>query len=213
MFGGPCGPTERPAKARPWNPKPSLRVGLKCAQGARVVKEKRQWIEKKLRLEPQEAKLIEDAAHSARLPLAVYIRKLLVSGQAPKPAPPASNEVSYGSMVLSSTVNGLTSNLSQIEQHAISAGEPLSRLAGPDSAIQQLRKIALQIGLRNKSGEIGEAEIKRLMKQLHPAAQSLNDVLAKPLNQGVVVPNSDWRDVLECLQSALTVGVSDARNS
>jgi hypothetical protein len=178
-----------------------------------MVKEKRQWIEKKLRLEPHEARLIEDCAHAARLPLAVYMRNMLVTGLPPKVAPPAAEEVSYGCAVLTSTVNGLISNLSQIEQHSILLGEPLSRLAGSKGTLQRLKKEALQIGLVNKLGGLTELEIKQILKLLQPASQSLNDDLAKPLNQGIVAPNGNWRILLENLQSALAVGFCDVKKS
>ena len=166
-------------------------------------KEKKLWVEKKLRLEPDEAQQIENAAHAARLPVAVYIRKFIASGKLPKPVPPPTDELSYGSAVLGSTLNGLISNLEQIEQHCIRLGEPMSRLSGSGGAIELLRNEALRIGLLNKSREMSELEVKHILMKLQPASHHLNDNLAKPLNQGCLVSSGDWREVLETLQKAL----------
>ena len=194
------------------DPKPSQRVGLTFELGLQMVKEKRQWIEKKVRLEPHEAKLIEDAAHAARVPLSVFIRTMLVAGQPPKPAPPASGELSYGAMVLTSTVSGLISDFSLIEQHCLRLGEPFSRLSGAEGAIQKLRHDAQTIGFLNKSGSLSEPEIKRALIRLKPASRRLYDQLTKPLNRGVVVSNSVWREVLETLQSALAIDCSEVQS-
>ena len=164
---------------------------------------KRIWVEKKVRLEPLEAKLVEDAAHCARLPLAVYIRHKLTTGIAPEPAPPALDEMSFGSMALATTINGLISNLTQLEQHAARLGQPTSRLTGPQGAIQSLTRQVLDIGLTNKAGELLERDITRTLKQLQPIAHELNDQIAMPLNHDERVPMSTWRQILEALQDAL----------
>jgi hypothetical protein len=176
-------------------------------------KEKKEWVEKKVRFQPEEAQRIELAAHAARLPLAVYIRSLLATGMAPKPVPPPTHEESFGSLVLNATINGLTSNLSQVEQHSIQLGDPLSRLSGAEGAIQKLRSAALQIGLLNKAGSMSELEIKRVLKEGQPASDCLNFDLAKPLNRGIVVSNRVWRETLETVQSALAIQVREVQRA
>lgn len=79
---------------------------------------KRIWVEKKVRLEPSEARAVEEAAHYARLPVAVYTRNMLVSGKAPEAAPPADGDRSFVSHTLTPTLHGLISNLTQLEGHA-----------------------------------------------------------------------------------------------
>jgi hypothetical protein len=164
---------------------------------------KKQWVEKKVRFQPSQAKMIEEAAHCARLPLAVYMRSMLTTGIAPEPAPPAVDEMSFGSVALATTINGLMSNLTQIEQHAIRLGEPTSRLTGSQGALQSLKKKALDIGLTNRGGELRERDITRALKKLQPIAHDLNGQIAKPLNHGEEVPMSTWRQILENLEDAL----------
>jgi len=170
-------------------------------------KMKRIWVEKKVRLEPFEAKLVEDAAHCARLPVAVYMRNTLVSGRAPEAAPPADVDRSFVSITLTSTIRGLISNLTQLEQHANRIGDPIGRLAESHGAIQVLRDQLTEIELANKAGKASELDLTRFLVKLQPVATHVNDQLARPLNRGDVVPVETWRRVLEELQDALLITV------
>jgi len=167
-------------------------------------KEKRNWVVKRVRLEPADARHVEDAAHAARLSVSVFIRTLLLTGRSPKPAPPIQNEMSFGSTVLHAELLGVISNLTQIEQHSIRLGGPFVRLTGSDGVLQKLKKQALNLGLRNKSGALDEVTIKTILGHLQPAALSLNDQLAKPLNQCLDVSSNIWRSVLSTLQTKLS---------
>lgn len=155
-----------------------------------------------LRLEQEDGLVIEDAAHAARLPIAVFAREILL-GRVPKLAPPAPADLSFGASLLLKICNGLVSNLSQIEGHASRHGGVLEQLVGPGKALQEMSKQAEAIGLSVKSGSLDEAVIKHILEDLEPASRALNDILARPLNEGKTLPLEVWKQVLTDLQAAL----------
>lgn len=163
---------------------------------------KRNYYQIMLRLDQEDGLRIEDAAHAARLPTAIFSREILL-GRVPKLAPPAPAGLSFGATLLIKISRGLISNLSQLEDHARRSGGVLDQLVGPDKALQKLSKMAQKLGLKIKATLIDEQSVKNILVLLEPAAADLNERLAKPLNEGKVLQPDVWRQILTALQAAL----------
>lgn len=168
-----------------------------------MAKEKKDWVQIMLRLEVNDAHRIDDAAHAARLPLGVFIRQLLITGHAPKSAPPASNELSSRAADLLKVCYGLQSNLTQVHGHAARLGGNLTRLTGADGALEKMMVTVQKHGLRAKSGALDADKAFQILVSLEPAAQALNADLSRPLNEGREVSLEVWKRVLSNLQAAL----------
>lgn len=172
-------------------------------------KEKRGWIELKLRLEPQVARAVADAAHAARLPVAVFIRKFLETGSAPKPAPPSTHELPTSTATLIKVCHGLLSNLKQVVGHADRIGGPLRRLIGNEGALHKMASEVQRIGIAAKSGGMDEMTGRQVLISLEPVSMALNFELARPLNEGRSVTLAAWKSILTDLQIALASAEMD----
>ena len=167
------------------------------------VAEKEKLVPVMLRFEPPVAEHLREMAHAARLPMAVYVKQLVL-GKVPERAPPLLTELSPKATRLLNVAQALVSNLSQLDIHARNAGEPLIRLTGETGLLKKLQSISRQIGLDIKSGVMtNEVEVTQLLSTLSQPAEAVNSELARLLNNGQIVPAHIWRDVLQPLQAAL----------
>jgi hypothetical protein len=164
--------------------------------------EKQKLVPIMIRFQPPEAENLRDLAHDARMPLAVYVRELVL-GRVPSSAPPPLDELSYEETELLHIIQGLVSNLSQINTHAANLGEPICRLSGEGGLLIKLQQSARSVGLTLKAGVAMPHEVIDLLQRLREPSDNLNACLARPLNEGQGQPASVWHDVLQPLQSAL----------
>lgn len=146
--------------------------------------------------------LLDDLARAGRRPIASVARDLLVD-RAPKVAPPLVTELSIEARELLTICNALGSNLTQLNAHASAAGEPLGRLSRPTGVLFKLGSRARENGLKVKGGRLDQLEAADLLARLEGPARSLNDELARPLNEGKTPSLDTWKSVLTQLQSAL----------
>ena len=149
--------------------------------------------------------LLDNLARAGRRPLACVARDLLV-GRAPKFAPPLVTELSPEAENLLKICYATGANLSQLDVHARAAGEPLARLSGQSGLLFKLGSKTREIGRQTKSGQIGKKEAEKLLGQLEGPARSINEVLARPLNEGKPPALEAWKSALTQLQSALLGG-------
>lgn len=149
--------------------------------------------------------LLDDLARAGRRPVASVARDLLV-GRAPKFAPPLVIELSLAAKKLLEICHATGANLSQLDVHARAAGEPLARLSGPSGLLFELGSKTREIGLQIKSGQVEMTEAAELLGQLEGPARSLNESLARPLNEGKSITLEAWKSALTQLKSALLGG-------
>lgn len=170
------------------------------------------WRKVTLRLDPDHHQLLDDLAHAARLPVGVYCRELLLN-RTPKAAPPALSALPPAAQKLLQCCLGAATNLHQIEAHAAAAGEPLSRLAGPDALLQKLASKARDIGMQIKAGQLIDPQrIDEILTAIAAPAQRLNNDLARPLNSQQAPALAVWKEVLTSLQVALADSQSEGEN-
>lgn len=155
-----------------------------------------------VRFQQPEAENLRDLAHDARMPLAVYVRELVL-GRVPSAAPPALDELSYEETELLQIIQSVISNLSQINTHAENLGEPICHLSGEGGLLRKLQLSARSVGLSLKAGVATPDEVTALLQRLREPSDNLNACLARPLNEGQAQPASVWHAVLQPLQSAL----------
>jgi hypothetical protein len=141
---------------------------------------------------------LADAAHSARLPLAVYLRELL-SGSTPPPAPPA---LTAAAIELMAILSRLASNLTQLHGHCLRTGQPLAQLAVDGGFLHCLRRDRDRLADQLDAGQMGDPAVKSLLAALHAPGRAVNDLAAR-LNQDAPVPPADWRPPLAGLRAAL----------
>ena len=120
-------------------------------------------------------------ALAARLPVAVYCRSKLISGEWPAQAPPLSSELTENMRELVNMCHATRSNLTQLHTHSARIGGQLVQLTGTDGPLNQLSKQFLQLGLNVKSGHVDEAQAAANLTALSGAAKQIND-LARRLN-------------------------------
>lgn len=164
--------------------------------------ERREWERVTLRLEPPDYARLADAAHSARLPMAVYCRHLVL-GQVPSVAPPAIGELDPRAAELLAICQHLISNLTQLNNHAGRLGGVLQPLHGEGGALEKLGARAREIGLRVRKGDMPTAQIEAVLMRLAEPARNLNDVLARPLNEGNQPELAIWHQALSSVQNGL----------
>lgn len=156
-----------------------------------------------LRLEPEHAQSLADAAHAARLPVAVFARELILN-RTPKVAPPLVADLTFEAQKLLRVCYGAASNMTQLNAAAQASGEPLSRLSGPSGLIFKLHSRVREIGLQIKSGgQLDSTKTGGILARLEAPARRLNDELARPLNEGSAPSMEAWKSVLDDLQNAL----------
>lgn len=141
---------------------------------------------------------LADAAHSARLPLAVYLRELL-SGSTPPPAPPA---LTAAELALLAILSRLASNLTQLQGHALRAGEPLAQLAVGGGFLHGLRVDRDRLADQLDAGQMAPPAVQSLLAALDFPGRAINDLAAR-LNHDTPVPPADWRPPLAALRAAL----------
>lgn len=161
-----------------------------------------QWVRVTLRLPAPLHRELDNAAHASRLPVAVYLRAIL-AGHTPPIAPPLLAQLPGSVAALLRVLQPLVSNLTQLEAHAASLGEPLSRLSGRDGILFKLASEARALGLKIKTGGLDDGTAARQLDRLVYPATELNDALAIPLNQGLAVELETWRQILQGLQEAM----------
>jgi hypothetical protein len=162
----------------------------------------RGWKKITVRIEADLYLLLEDSAHRARVPLAVFCRELL-RNRVPPPAPPLVNDVGPAASQLLNILRGMMPNLSQLEAHALVRGEPLVRLTGKAGFLSRLAARGHALGVKIKAGEIDETAAAQVLTRLSPAAEALNRVLALPINMGQSIPPYQWEEPLRVLGAAL----------
>lgn len=159
-----------------------------------------------VRLPSSELEQLRAAAYRSRQPVAVLARTLLLGtlsdGELPAPAPPARAELSVESQQLLGICHGLTSNLSQLEAHAIGIGEPAAHLVGPGNLLQQFRERAREIGLLIKRGEFSEARCTAALGVMMGPAQMVN-AIAHSLNDGRGAVSHAWLGQIAVIRNAL----------
>lgn len=164
--------------------------------------QRHEWERVTLRLEPPDYTRLADAAHSARLPLAVYCRHLVL-GQVPSTAPPAVGELDPPAAELLAICQHLIGNLTQLNKHAGRLGGVLQPLHGEAGALAKLGARAREIGLGVRKGDIPAALIDATLTRLAGPARNLNDVLARPLNEGQQPELAIWHRALSSVQDGL----------
>lgn len=156
-----------------------------------------------LRLAQDHYKKLDDLAHTARLPLAVYCRELLLN-RTPEAAPPVPDALPENAKRLLQICQNSCSNLGQIEAFAAAAGDPLSRIAGQGQLLQKLAIQYRELALSVKSGQLTDrTKIDLFLMLLSSPARGLNDELARPLNIGSRVSFETWKAVLNGLKHGL----------
>ncbi len=171
----------------------------------------RNWKKVTVRLEPEKFKALDDAAHASCLPLAVFVRSLVL-GVVPPPAPPAIADLDPQSAELLRCCHSMVSNGSQLSQAAMAIGEPYSRLAAPSGALTQIGAQARALGLLVKAGGISTTAAKQIMQgDIANAAGQLND-LAHQINLDAVVEPQVWQQVLVLARKTLShaMGIAQA---
>lgn len=154
-----------------------------------------------LRLPRQMHQQLADAAHAARLPLAVFLRQLL-GGSLPPPAPPA---LDAAGQQLLSILQRTASNLTQLKRHALAAGDPLARLARDGSVLAQVRIARDHLTERLEVGQLDIEAVGVWLDRLeHPS--NLANRLAARLNGGEDVTPAQWHHVLLALYRVLVQG-------
>lgn len=159
-----------------------------------------------LRLPASELEQLRAAAYRSRQPVAALARALLLrvlsDGELPPPAPPARAELSAEAQQLLGICHALTSNLSQLEAHAIELGDPLSRLAGDGNQLQQLRERARETGLAIKRGDVGHERCALALGAIKGPANQIN-ALARALNENRAgVSAAAWHGPLQSIRLA-----------
>lgn len=164
-------------------------------------REKREWVQIKVLLEPHDHRRIDDAAHAARLPTAVFAREILL-GRVPKIAPPLVSQLCPEARELLQICHSGTSNLRQLATHSTRLGDPLSRLTNQDGPLDKLREKLRQLDLQIKSGDLQADQANVMLTKIYAPSQAMND-LARSLNEGDQPGRQIWFDVLTNLQAAL----------
>lgn len=156
-----------------------------------------------IRVTPEVFDVLDDAAHATRLPLAVYVRELVIS-KAPPVAPPLVDAMSEATKRLVMVLAGVTNNLSQIDQKMAALGDPLSRLSGEEGALKALRKIAFQVAMAAKSGQVNAELSEQILAatSIEKSGLVLNE-LATNLNSGMTPLGSHVHSILTSLKSSL----------
>lgn len=108
-----------------------------------------------------------------------------------EPLPPSANELDVSAAKLINLVAGLTSNLTQLQDHAQRIGGVLTALATEKGPLKKLAIAAVWIGLGAKCGELNGGQAANLVAALTAPALELNQ-LARSLNEGHLVDARDW---------------------
>lgn len=160
-----------------------------------------------LRLPTGEFELLRDAAYRSRLPVASLARSLLLrvlaDGELPPPPPPAFEDLTAEAQQLLTICHALTSNLKQLELHAVELGEPLSRLAGEAGELAKQREKARVTGLSIKRGDLNPERCIAALEVIRGASEEINS-LAHALNQNRFEPSlAAWHGPLNSVRLAL----------
>jgi hypothetical protein len=142
--------------------------------------------------------LLDDLAHSAREPLAVYIRQLL-QNRVPPSAPPLELSLSARMKVLLVICRSLSSNLFQLSSNIESKHPNLNQLINPLNA---LRERARTLGISIKSGNVNDDQTAQYLHDFGASGDELNLLLRKQ-NAGEIVSNQELFGVLTRIKNAL----------
>lgn len=160
-----------------------------------------------LRMPEAELELLRATAYRSHQPVAVLARGLLLralnAGELPPAAPPAMTEMTAAAQSLLSICHGLTSNFSQIEEHAIQLGEPLVRLSGSGQLLQQLRNKARKTGMAIKRGEINQERCEKLISLLSSSANEVNSLARSLNNNRTNVDHKNWLKALSMARQSI----------
>lgn len=159
---------------------------------------KKEWVKIMIRLEPHDAKLLSDASHSARLPVAAFARELLLN-RMPAVAVPAISDLCLSAQSLLNCSYANSSNLSQLQEHCARIGPPFTQLL---ESIEKLIKATRKMGLDVKAGSFTDARATELFALVSGPSESLNN-LARALNSGMQATRQEWFQVLTSLQTVL----------
>lgn len=124
-------------------------------------------------------------------------------GQVPSTAPPAIGELNPPAAELLAICQHLIGNLTQLNNHAGRLGGVLQPLHGEASALAKLGARAREIGLAVRKGDLPMAQIEATLLRLAGPARNLNDVLARPLNEGDQPKLAVWHRSLSSVQDGL----------
>jgi hypothetical protein len=148
---------------------------------------------------------LDDLARSARKPLAVVIRSLLLDRQV-KAAPPLIAELDTHAQYLLKIAPSLLSNLQQLYNHAERLGGVYLPLIGPAGGLKILADSVKKVALTIKKGEpLKRPLTEQCALSFGEACEQINN-LAHQLNSHDIseVPASDWKAPLN--QLAVAVG-------
>jgi hypothetical protein len=164
-------------------------------------KTKKNWVQIMLRLEPDDADRLSDLAHSARVPMAVFCRGLLLN-KMPPAAPPLMNELSNSATRMLQIAHASVSNLTQLQSHAADSLDPsLNRLAR-ESVLLDLRKQVEMVGLNIKSGSFTGVKIDQILALIEGPSAELNSV-ARALNEDRQVSLGEWGQTIKTVRDSL----------
>lgn len=152
--------------------------------------------------------LIDDLAHAAREPLAVYIRQLL-QNRVPSVAPPLELSLSSNMKMLLVICRSLSSNLFQLSSNIEEKHPSLTRLINP---LNELRESARKLGISIKSGHINDDQTTQYLHDFGTSGDELN-LLVRRQNAGEVVSNQQLFDVLTRIKNALNMAQIEAVKS
>lgn len=160
-----------------------------------------------VRLDPTSAEHLREAAHAARTRPAVLARimieRALERGEVPPPAPPTVDRMTESARRLRPVLARALANLTQISGHAQRLGEPFGRLADSGGVLKKFSAAIEKIGLQIELGELDGARLDDILARLDAPLRTLNDQLARPLNEGQAVAGPTWKSILEAIGAAL----------
>lgn len=157
-----------------------------------------------LALTLEEAELLRHRAYRAKLPRAVFARRMALGESLLQDAPPVESELPDIALAILRIINPTNSNLSQISSFCAdqNTGSPLLTLAGPQGHLATFQKRLLDIGLSIKRGHLELIQMDDLFKKLEPVSQQIND-LAHQINSDQKPPTSSFISACKALQEAL----------
>lgn len=146
---------------------------------------------------------LRQRSFSAGMSMSSYLRLSGLSGAPVGPKPPSVADLPDPCKKLLAVCFAGLSNLTQLGQHAASAGAPLDKLCGPGGFLMQAQAQLRELGLQVKAGTVDSSKASSILEaQLLESSDSLN-VLAEALNESQEVSPNTWHSVLTALHSAL----------
>jgi hypothetical protein len=155
-----------------------------------------------IRLEPDHAECVRNLAHSARLPISIYCKNLVV-GRMPVAAPPALEDLSCAANRLLQICQSAASNFTQLQTHAAESSDNRLKRLIDENVISSLQGQVRSVGMEIKLGRMTGAQIDQILPKFEAPMISLND-LARALNEGREVSVVSWGQVLRTVKEALS---------